>query len=440
MLFHFSDNRKVRLRRNGLLALSSLLVLTALIVGSAVLRGGFGNVSLAVVFLVASGYALTTLRGLNFDDRLKIYSQAAGQSDLLLMVWIFVLAGAFAAVAQKMGAVDATVNFCLHWMPADGLLPGFFVAGCVVSFCIGTSVGTIVALVPMAAVSAQTVGLSEPLMVASVVGGAFFGDNLSFISDTTVVATRTQQCAMADKFRANLFIALPAALLTLCLYIVLGRGADVASLPPIEWTDVMKMLPYVAIIVLALSGMSVVLVLTIGLCMAVAVGWGLGMFSLSEGLEAATDGIGRMSELILISLMAGGLFGLIKAGGGISYLIYLMRRRINSHRTAEMGMVAVTALANVCTANNTVAILAVGPIVRKLARHYDIAPRRAASLTDTTSCVVQGLLPYGAQLLMAGGMAALAPTSIMKFLFYPFALFFCLLASIGFRRQPNGIN
>lgn len=402
---------------------------------SAVLRGGFGNVSLTIVFLIVSGYSLLILRGWLFDDRLKTFSRAAGQSDLLLMVWIFVLAGAFAAVAKKMGAVESTVNLCLHLMPADGLLPGFFLAGCIVSFCIGTSVGTIVALVPMAALSAETVGLSPVLMVASIVGGAFFGDNLSFISDTTVVATRTQKCGMDEKFRANLHIALPAAALVLILYIYMGRGAEAVALPPVGWQDVVEMVPYLAIILLALTGLSVVIVLSIGLLLALVIGTSLGAFTLADGLDAATEGISQMSDLILISMMAGGVFGVIRAGGGITYLLYFLRRRINTRRSAEFGIVLLTGLANLCTANNTVAILSVGPIIRQLSQRYGIAPRRAASLADTTSCCVQGILPYGAQLLMAAGLAAMSPTSIMQYLFYPFLLFGALILSIVIVRK-----
>ncbi|MBR1889749.1 MAG: Na+/H+ antiporter NhaC family protein [Alloprevotella sp.] len=437
MLFHFSSNKRTHHARNGLLALSPLLALILVMGSSAWLRDGFGNVSLTIVFLVVSAYALCTLRGWRFDDRLKIYSHAAGSNDLLLMVWIFVMAGAFAEVAKKMGAVEATVNLCLHVMPADGLLPGFFIAGCLVSFCIGTSVGTIVALVPMAAVSAEAIGLSTPLMVASVVGGAFFGDNLSFISDTTVVATRTQKCNMSDKFRANLRIAIPAAVVALSLYIYLGRGATAIDLPPIAWRDALEMLPYVAIIILALSGLSVIIVLNIGLLLAVIVGCSIGAFTLQDGMQAAADGISQMSDLILVSMMAGGLFGIIKAGGGITYLLYLLRRSISTRRSAELGMVLLTGLANLCTANNTVAILSIGPIIRKLAQRFDISPRRAASITDTSSCCVQGMLPYGAQLLMAGGLAALSPTAIMRFLFYPMLLFGVLLLSIFIVKKPK---
>lgn len=409
-----------RKRRNGLLALSPLFVMVLLFVALGLCFHSFKDIPLLIVFICTSIYALFTLRGLSFEARLSEFSRGAGAPDLLLMIWIFILAGAFASAAKAMGAVDATVNATLILLPPGLLLPGLFLAACFISLSIGTSVGTVVALTPIASGLAPAAGLSVPLMVAAVVGGAFFGDNLSFISDTTVVATRTQGCRMSDKFRTNFIIALPAALVTFIVYILLGRGAspDVAFGTVNLW----KVMPYVVVLVTALLGLNVLIVLLLGIVLTGIVGLTSGSYDLAGWLASLCQGIGGMSELILISMVAGGLLSVIRRGGGITWLIRSLTRRVSTARGAELSIAALVSLTNLCTANNTVAILSVGSLARDISQKFGVSPRRAASLLDTFSCCVQGLIPYGAQLLMAGGLAAVSPTSIIPYLYYPVLL------------------
>ncbi|MCQ2266426.1 MAG: Na+/H+ antiporter NhaC family protein [Bacteroidaceae bacterium] len=366
------------------------------------------------------------MRG-SINERVEIYSRGAGQSDLLLMVWIFLLAGSFASTAKAMGAIDAAVQLTLSVMPASMLLPGLFVAACLISFSIGTSVGTIAALVPIAAAMADSLHVEAGVMVGSVVGGSFFGDNLSFISDTTIVATRTQGVRLKDKFLANFRIALPAALLTLAVYVWLGLTphAELSSSfsSSSSSTSLLLTLPYLAVIGLALAGVNVLLVLLIGNVLAGVVGLCVGQLTTADWAESISSGMAGMQETILIALMAGGLLAVVRHGGGIDWVTSRLTRRVSSRRGAEGAIAALVALTNCLTANNTVAILSVGGLCSHIGRRYGVDPRRSASLLDTYSCVVQGLLPYGAQLLIAAGLASLPAMEIVPCLYYNFLLF-----------------
>lgn len=422
---------KKRPRRYGLLAVSPFFVLILLFVFMGWLAGDFSRVPLIIVFLLASAYALLVTRGLSLSDRVARFSAGAGSKDMLLMVWIFVLAGAFAESAKAMGAISATVDLTLLCLPSGMLLAGIFVAACFVSLSIGTSVGTIVALVPVAAGLADKTGLSLPLLTASAVGGAFFGDNLSFISDTTVVATRTQGCQLNDKFRVNIRLVLPAAVLTALLYVAMEHGS--AGMAETASPDFWKVLPYVAVLLLAVMGTNVLLVLFCGNLLAGCVGMATGGFDFFGWMSAMTRGIGGMGELILISMLAGGLLELIRYNGGIVYVIHLFTRRIRGKRGAELCIAALVSLTNLCTANNTVAILSVGHLAADIAERYGVDKRKSASLLDTFSCCVQGLIPYGAQLLMAAGLAAISPIDIIPYLYYPMLMGGVALLSIWFR-------
>ncbi|MBR1712254.1 MAG: Na+/H+ antiporter NhaC family protein [Alloprevotella sp.] len=421
--------RNAILKRNGLLALSPLAVMVLLFVVLSLFCGGFSKVPLLVVFLCTSAYALTTLRGMRLEERIRVFSDGAGAPDLLLMVWIFILAGAFASAAKAMGAIDAAVALCLWVLPAGMLLPGLFLAGCFVSLSIGTSVGTIVALVPVAAGLAQPSGMAIVLPVAAVVSGAFFGDNLSFISDTTVVATRTQGCQMRDKFLMNLRVALPAALLSLLVYAVLG--SDTSSSPAVsEGHPAWLVLPYACVLVTAVLGLNVVLVLALGIVLTGLLGIGSGAFDLPGWFAALCDGIGAMGELIIVSMLAGGLLAVMRRGGGITWLMRRLTRHVRTPRGAQISIAALVSLTNVCTANNTVAILSVGALAHDISVRFGIDPRRTASVLDSFSCVVQGLLPYGAQLLIAAGLSGVAPGGLIPYLSYPALLGLCMLAAI----------
>lgn len=403
-----------------MLALSPMLVFMAVYLIGSLLAGDFYKVSLPVAFLSASAYAICITPKLRLKERVAIFSRGAGDENMMLMVWIFILAGAFAKSADAMGAIDATVNLTLRLLPESMLLPGLFLASCFISLSIGTSVGTVVALTPVAVGIAEQTGSSLPLIVALVVGGSFFGDNLSFISDTTIVATQTQQCKMNDKFKANIYLAAPAAIIVLALYIFLGRSVEApTSVPLFEWY---KVVPYVAVLVLAICGLNVLAVLLVGIVLAGTIGIMGGSFGFSGWMGAMGEGIMGMSELIIVTLLAGGMLALIRHNGGIDYLIRVLTRRINGKRGAKFTIALLVVLADLCTANNTIALITVGPVARDIADRYGVDRRMSASLLDTFSCFAQGLIPYGAQLLMAAGLAAISPFDIMGYLYYPIVL------------------
>ena len=403
-----------------MLAISPILVFIAVYLAGSLLAGDFYKVPLTAAFLTASAYAVCITPRLKLKERIAIFSRGAGDENMMLMVWIFILAGAFAQSAKQMGAIDATVSLTLRMLPESMLLPGLFLAACFISLSVGTSVGTVVALTPVAVGIAEQTGGTLPLIVAIVVGGAFFGDNLSFISDTTIVATQTQGCRMNDKFKANISIAAPAAVIALVIYIILGRNVEVPSqVQLLEWY---KVIPYVAVLILALAGVNVMAVLAIGILLAGGIGICCGSFTAMEWMSAMGEGILGMSELIIVTLLAGGMLALIRHNGGIDYLIRLLTRRINGARGAKFTIALLVILADLCTANNTIALITVGPMARDIADRYGVDRRVSASLLDTFSCFAQGLIPYGAQLLMAAGLAAITPFDIIGYLYYPIIL------------------
>ena len=417
---------------NGWLALSPLLVFMAVYVAGAILAGDFYKVPVAAAFIIATAYAMLITRGVQrTDEKIAIFSSGAGNRNVLLMIWIFVLAGAFASTAKDIGAIDATVNATLSILPGNLLYAGLFLAACFVSMAVGTSVGTIVALVPIASGIAAGTGSSVPLITGIIVGGAFFGDNLSFISDTTVAATKTQGCSMQDKFKVNLWIAAPAAIIVAALYVVLGHG--ITATPEVLGSNWYLMLPYLLVIVLAIMGINVVTVLTIGIGVNGIIGWITGAYNFVGWLTAIGSGIGGMGELIIVSLLAGGMLEIIRYNGGLEFIIGKLTRRIKGPRGASASIAALVSLVNICTANNTIAIITVGPLAKDISARFGLDPRKTASILDTFSCLVQGILPYGAQMLMASGLAGVSALSIIGTLYYPFALGIMACLSILFR-------
>ena len=424
------SNNKVKLP--GLLALSPIIVFLIVYLVSSLLAGDFYKVPVSSAFLVASVYAIVITPG-ELNYRINVFSESAGHWNIMLMVWIFMLAGAFAGSAKEIGSIEATVNFTLNIIPARFLLAGLFLTACFVSLAIGTSVGTIVALVPIASGIAEETGMNPAMMTALVVGGSFFGDNLSFISDTTIAATRAVGCAMSDKFKANFMIVLPAVIVIAGYYIFKGLSIQTASdVHPIEW---LKLLPYLSVIVLALFGMDVTLVLVLGLLLNAVVGFSTGSLDWFSWLGSMGQGIAGMGDLIIVTLLAGGMLGIIRYNGGLDFIMRSVVKRAHGRKGAELSIGLLTALANLCTANNTIAIITVGGIVNDISEKFDIPKRRAASLMDTFSCFVQGIIPYGAQLLMAAGLTGLATTQIIPYLYYPFAVGICVLLSILFRND-----
>ena len=387
---------------------------------------------ITVAFTVASIYAVAITRGIKLEERIRQYSRGASDPNILLMIWIFVLAGAFATGAKSMGAIDATVNLILSLLPSSLLLPGLFIAACFISLSIGTSVGTVIALVPIALGLGESLGLSNAYVAAVVTGGAFFGDNLSFISDTTIAATRTQGCSMKDKFRANIAIVLPAAIIALVLYFVVGLELP-AVRPSGEEGSFLLTLPYLLVLVAAVAGMNVLGVLTLGIVACGAVGLGTGTLPAWDWIAALGSGITGMGELIIVTLMAGGVLELIRYNGGIDYLLRHLTRGISGKRGAELTIAVLVSVANLCTANNTIAILTTGKVSREITKQYALDPRKTASILDTFSCFVQGLIPYGAQLLLASKLAGVSPMDIVPNLYYPFIMGGCALLSILLR-------
>lgn len=422
---HHISNKK------GLLALSPLIVFIVMYLVTSIIAGDFKKIPITVAFMISSMYAIATSTGKPLVERINVFSKGASTSNMMLMLWIFVLAGAFANSAKQMGSIDAMVGFTLNALPSTLLLPGIFLAACLISLSIGTSVGTIVALIPIAVGIAQNTGISLPLMTGIVVGGSFFGDNLSFISDTTVAATNTQGCRMKDKFLVNIYIVMPAALAILGIYTFIGFGIESShSLPSIQYLNI---LPYVVVIAMAVFGMNVMAVLTLGLAMTGIIGIWNGAYDLFGWFQSMGQGIVGMGELIIITMLAGGLLEIIRMNGGVDYVISKLTARINGKRGAEGTIALLVALVDLCTANNTVAILTVGGIAKDISQRYGVDSRKSASILDTISCCIQGIIPYGAQLLMAAGLAQINPAHIVPYLYYPFAIGIVTILAIIFR-------
>ena len=432
----------------GLLALSPLLVFLLVYVLSSLFVGDFGRVPVSSAFLIAAIWAVATTPG-KLRERINCFSKGAGDRNILLMIWIFVLAGAFAGSAKDIGAIDATVAATLHLVPSKLIFCGLFLASCFISMSIGTSVGTIVALVPLATEMAANCGVSEAYMAAIIVGGAFFGDNLSFISDTTIASTRIMKCEMRDKFRMNIRIILPAVLVVAAIYIWQGWNAQLTGVGNMD--DWYKVFPYLLVIVMAMSGIDVSIVLLTGVIAKAVMGFCCGSFLPQEaGTSAALAwtgwlaslgrGIATMSDLIIVTLLAGGLMELIRANGGLDFIIDRLTRHIKGERGAQFSIAALVCIADICTANNTIAIISTGSIAKEISDRFGLDPRKTASILDTFSCLIQGIIPYGAQLLIAPGLAGISSASIIPHLYYPFLMGTMAVLSIIFRFPRNTVK
>ena len=412
-------------------ALTPLFVFLCLYLVTSLIVNDFYKIPITVAFLVSSVYAICITKGLPLNSRIMQFSSGAADKNIMLMIWIFILAGAFAQSAKDIGAIDATVNLTLQLLPSNLLLAGIFLAACFISLSIGTSVGTIVALVPVVAGIADKTGMDMPFMTAIVVGGAFFGDNLSFISDTTIAATRTQGCAMRDKFRSNFLIVLPAALLVLGWYIFKGMNLTIVQeTTQVEW---IKVIPYLIVLLTAFLGLNVALVLIIGIISTGMVGIITGSITFFDWFGSMGSGITNMGELLIVTLLAGGMLELIRFNGGVDYILQTLTKRINGKRGAEFCIAALVSIANFCTANNTIAIITVGPIASDIATRYGVDKRKSASILDTFSCMVQGIIPYGAQMLIAAKLTSISPISIIGYLYYPMAIGIMAILSIWLR-------
>ena len=418
-------------KKNSVWSLLPLAVFFVTYMVTSIAVGDFYKMPITVAFVLAVAVSIIMTTDLSLNKRVELFSRSASDKNIMLMIWIFILAGAFATSAKAMGAVDATVELTMCILPSNMLLSGLFVAACFISFSVGTSVGTIVALVPIASGICAATGLDVGYVVGIIVGGAFFGDNLSFISDTTIAATQTQGCLMKDKFRVNSMIVAPCAVLLLALYIF--QGADITYVHQAEDVQWIKVLPYVSVILLALCGVNVMVVLIIGIILCGVIGLAVSSFGIWDYLSSMGEGIDGMGQLIIVTLMAGGMLGMIRYNGGIDYLIDKLTRKVNTARMGELSIAALVCLANVCTANNTIAIITTGDIARDISSRFGIDPRKTASIMDTFSCFVQGILPYGAQLLMASQLSGVTPLDIIPNLYYPFMIGLAGILAIMFR-------
>ncbi|MBQ8035930.1 MAG: Na+/H+ antiporter NhaC family protein [Proteobacteria bacterium] len=426
---HVSDGQKIG-HLAGLKAISPLILFIILYVVTSCVTGDFYAMPLTVTFMIVSIYAIAITSGRPLSERLSAYHKGAGAGHLMLMLWIFVLAGAFSHTAKQMGCIDATVDLALMILPGEMIVAGMFVVSCLISFAVGTSVGTIVALMPMAVGIAQSVSGDMGLIAACVIGGAFFGDNLSFISDTTIAATSTQGCLPKDKFRANVSIVLPAAIVICVVYLILGADVQVPAQP--QHIELLRVIPYFVVLISAIIGVNVLVCLTLGIVLCGIIGIWEGAYGLLEWFRVMGSGISGMSELIIITLMAGGLLEVIRINGGIRYILERLTAHVKGPRGAELSIAGLVCLVNICTANNTVAILIVGDISKEIGERFHVDSRKVASILDTFACSIQGVLPYGAQMLMAAGITGLTPIQIVPYLYYPFAIGIASLISIMF--------
>ena len=425
------------MKKNGKLkALLPLLVFVTVYIGLSIISGDMYAVSVIIPFLVAAFTAIIMNKKETLSNKLDIFCNGAGDSNVILMILIFVLAGAFAQVAKDMGAVDSTVNLGLSILPGNLLIAGLFIIACFIALSVGTSMGTIVALVPIAVGISDKTGVAVALAAGAVVGGAMFGDNLSIISDTTIAATRTQGCEMKDKFKMNFKIVLPAAIATVLLLVFLTRDTGNAEIQALEY-NLVKILPYIAVIVASLLGLNVVIVLLGGVLIAGIIGIYFGSFDIITLCQSISNGVMGMGELIIISLLISGTISLIKHNGGIDYILNKGLKGFKDKRSAELGIATLVSLVDMCTANNTIAIVTVGPIAKNISDEVGLEPQRVAGIMDMFSCVFQGIIPYGAQLISAAGLAAISPFSIMKYLFYPYLMGICAVISIFWYYRKN---
>jgi Na+/H+ antiporter NhaC len=418
-------------------ALIPFIVFLVLFIGSGIITGDFYNFPVIVAITISAGVALAMNRRESLTKKVDIFCKGAGNANVMLMVIIFILAGAFSEVAKGMGAVESAVNLTTSVVPQNLLVVGLFVIACFISLSMGTSVGSIVALAPIGVGISDQTSLSMALVMGAIVGGSMFGDNLSFISDTTITAVRTQGAQMKDKFKVNFWIVLPAAIVTSIIlgFLAMGESAQVDHIS-YNW---IKIIPYVLVIVFALIGMNVFLVLVMGIVLAGAVGLIDGSYHFMSLMQQIGDGIAGMYEIAFLAILIAGMVEIIKFNGGIDYILHLATRRIKTKKGAEFSIAGLVSLTDVSTANNTISILITGPLAKNIADQYGIEPRKSASILDLFSCSIQGLLPYGAQLLTAATVAGISPISIIPYSFYPIMVGICGIIAIliGYPKKKN---
>ena len=390
---------------------------------------GFYVVSVVLAFSIALIAAFQQNRKLSFDEKIHICAKGIGDDNIVIMLFIFLMAGAFSGIASEAGGASSTANLLLNIIPGKFAVPGLFVIACLISMAMGTSVGTISVLAPIACAVSQNGGLSLPLCVGIVVGGAMFGDNLSFISDTTIAATKTQGVEMKDKFRTNIRVALPAALITLAILVIYAFVSGGVSVGTFEF-NILQAIPYFIVLGMSILGVNVFLVLIVGILLFVVVGIITGSLAYPTALASMGNGISGMFETMIVTILVASIASLIKENGGFEAILEFIRKSADSKRGGMYGIAFLTAFMDIATANNTVAIVIAAPIARDITKEYGVDPKQTASLLDTCSCIAQGIIPYGAQLLVAANIAKLTSVSLIPFLIYPFVLTVFVAASI----------
>ena len=427
-------------KRTNCVGLLPLVFFLILFMGTGILTGKFSSMPLLVAFVFATAFALfLDKKGekTSLSDKIDIFAKAAGEPTIMLMVVIFILAGAFYSITDAMGAVTSIVNMGLSILPANMLLPGLFIVGSILSFSMGTSMGTITALAPIGVGIAAQTGMGLPLVLGTVVGGAMFGDNLSFISDTTIAATRTQGVEMRDKFKSNSLIILPAFVITIIILTFLSGGnAQMQS----HVYSLVRIIPYLAIIISAALGLNVMAVLGIGIGTGSIIGLAMGSFNMVEMFAALQRGMGWMQDLALISIMVGGLVGLMHYYGGIEYLLEKITSKVKTKRGAEIGIAALVSVLDITTTNNTISIITAGPLAKDLTNKYGVSPIKTASILDIFSSAFQGISPYAAQILLAATIGKISPMEIVPFSIYSFLMIVCGLLSILFKWPKSKIT
>ncbi len=416
--------------RGNLLALLPLIIFVSLFLGAGIISGDFYAFPVLVSIIIASVVGLLMNRKETLTAKIERFAKGAGHPDIMIMVFIFLLAGAFSGVAEKMGAVDSTVNFALSVLPGNLIIVGLFIIAAFISLSMGTSMGTIAALAPIGVGISSGTDISMPLAMATVIGGAMFGDNLSFISDTTIAAVRTQKTEMKDKFKVNFFIVLPAAIVTIVilLFLTMGNQSTVGA----ESFNWIKILPYLGVIIGALAGLNVFVVLLGGIVLAGIIGFIDGSFTPASYFGSVADGMTGMAEIVILSVLIGGVVELIRHNGGIQALLYHATRKIKSPQGAQLATAGLVSSTNLCTANNTISIIIAGPLAKTISENYGVDARKSASILDIFSCSVQGLIPYGAQALLVAEVAGISPISIIPYAFYPVLIAVCGLIAIRF--------
>ncbi len=415
-------------------ALLPIGVFLVLFIGMGCILGDFQKIPAIVAFLIALLVAFLQNRQTNYQRKIRIITRGIGEENIVTMCLIFLVAGGFSGAVKAAGGVESTVNLGLSLMPSNIAVAGLFLIGCFISLSMGTSMGTIAAMAPIGVGISEKTGIGLPLCVGAVVCGAMFGDNLSMISDTTIAAVRTQGCEMKDKFRENFLIVLPAAAITVLLFLILSGNVEGQGFQDLDY-ELLKVAPYLVVLAGALIGINVFVVLIGGTVLSLLVGVGTGTIPLSDMFQVVGEGVTGMYDITVISLIVACIVALVKDYGGIQFLLRVIKKRIRGTKGGELGIALLALAVDACTANNTVAIVMAGPIAKEISNEYGISPRRSASLLDIFASVGQGIIPYGAQLLSAAGLAALSPIEIMPYLFYPALMGISAICFILFRKS-----